>query len=765
MAASSSNAILNVGRLNAFRLNYVQPALKAVRDKAITITLDGVPLKVRYRSVVIKDVINDAPNTCTLLVDDATPPTVGKRLRVVLGVDPTYLLFVGPLQSARETYVGKPDVLEWHCEAIDDTQRSDWLRPFGAWENVSATTVAQQLIASFAPGFSAAGVQAGLAPVTLYLDGTERMGGALKLIAKLIGGYYYVEDYVLHLFVGSESGATPDPVDGRPHQLHADPSLTYASDDSQIRTRVYGKGHGEPTLTATLANESRLPIANAVMFTAGGGKAISEWQRLAYTGTVIGGTGALVGPGVTPAAAPVVSVADGSGVDAGTHNYAYTWVTAAGQTAPSPIASVNLTGGVVPAPTFSVSQGIQLGGPPAGTNLNYVMYITDAAGGGFWSVPSVNLGIASNGHRPVLSFVTTADMRGRIVQFFRNDNNGQGWSPVPIQGGPVGSWTGSPFPPNQPVGYGQSWTDQMVNFTGGGANPGFPNNGALTGGRVVLSGMSPGPSGTIYRYLWRTAANASRLQFLYGYADNTTTTHTDSAADATLTGDAPTVDTSGLQMPAGQVLPGSATMPVSGTGWTVPGGGWAVVGNGDQVVRYSGVSGNQIAGIPATGPGAIVAAVNYQSTVTGAPMLTGVTGNATGIREGAPVNIWVQVDDAAAQAELAARVGGSGVIEHLISDERRGEASLNALATADLALYARPIVTVRYATFDPKSKSGRPVRVTLPALGIDQTLMIQDVTIDNVGPTVPRFTVTASSVRSSLEDVLRQLVGTLEEGF
>ena len=171
------NAILNRGRLNAFRLNSIDPALKAKRDAVLRVTLDGVPLRVRWQTLSIRDVINDAPNTCRLVVDAATPPTVGKRLRVTLGVDPSFLLFVGPLQAARQTYAGRAATLEkaWDCEAVDDTNRADWRRPFGAWEGVSASQMAADLVSQFAPGFTAAGVQAGLPPVTVYLAGSERM--------------------------------------------------------------------------------------------------------------------------------------------------------------------------------------------------------------------------------------------------------------------------------------------------------------------------------------------------------------------------------------------------------------------------------------------------------------------------------------------------------------------------------------------------------------------------------------------------------------
>jgi len=765
MAVLSNNAILNVGRLNAFRLNFIEPGLKKQRDTLLTITLDGVPLRVRRNSLTIRDVINDAPNTCTLTVDDATPPTVGKRLVVVLGVDPKYTLFTGRLQAANASYIGRPTVDEWHCEAIDDTARADWLRPFGAWEGVSATTVAQQLVATYAPGYTSVNVQAGLAPVTIFLDGSERMNGALRLIAKLIGGYFYWENFDLHLFVGDEPGiANPDPITGSKGQILDEPPISQTSDDSQIRTRCYGRGHSENTLTDVGAGETLLPIENAVMFPAGGGAAIIEYRKVTYSGTVIGGSGALVGPGVTPAAAPVLAVADGSGIDAGAHNYAYTWVTAAGETNPSPIASVNLTGGQVPAPTFSVSTGIQFGGPPAGTPLNYVMYITDAAGAGFNSLPSANLQIISTGYRPQLNFVTTADMRGRAVVFYRNDNKGTGWSPVPILGDPPGNnWT-HPFPPNQPAGYGQQWTDGLVSYGGGAPNPGEPNNGPLVSGRVNISGVSVGPTGVTGRKVYRTPANQSTLKLLALWSDNTTTTGQDNLADSTLGAVAPATDTSGLQMAAGQVLPGAASMPVSGTGWARAAGGWVIVGNGQQVIRYTGIAGNAITGIPATGPGAIIAAVNYNSTLTGAPMLLGLSAT-TAIRKGTAVAIWVQRDDPAAQAALAARVGGSGIVEHLIVDERRGEQSLLALCDADLAMYGRPIVTVRYVSFDPKTRSGRPVTIAIAQPPINQTLMIQDVTIDAFAPGPPHFTVTASSQRTSLEDLLRRMVGTLEEGF
>ena len=74
----------------------------------------------------------------------------------------------------------------------------------------------------------------------------------------------------------------------------------------------------------------------------------------------------------------------------------------------------------------------------------------------------------------------------------------------------------------------------------------------------------------------------------------------------------------------GQVPAGSVAMVVANVAPFESGGGWAVIGNGEQVIRYTAKSGNSLLGIPGAGVGAIIAGVAYNSTVTAAPMLTGV---------------------------------------------------------------------------------------------------------------------------------------------
>jgi hypothetical protein len=143
-------------------------------------------------------------------------------------------------------------------------------------------------------------------------------------------------------------------------------------------------------------------------------------------------------------------------------------------------------------------------------------------------------------------------------------------------------------------------------------------------------------------------------------------------------------------------------------------------------------------------------------------MLIGVTGLTRPMLKGSAVHIWIQRDDLLAQAEQAARTGGDGIVEFLIVDARRGVDSLAARCVADLELFSRPIVTVSYATRDLKTKSGKPITINLSSPAILTTLTIQDVTITEIDlkPGLPpRFSVRASSVRFSLEDTLRRLIG------
>ncbi len=950
---NGGDGVLTIGHLGVQEGGRIYPWTGLIDEVAIYETLPDARIAQHYLSAL-----------------GPTAPVLAQSLRISIGLDPPVLLFNGALNQVAVTYEGRPTQTVYHCAATDDTAQANRRRPFGQWTNVSATTVAQQLIAQFVPGFGSAFVQAGLPPVSVIFDGSEGMNRCLTQITNLIGGYWYFLDRQLHLFL-TEMTDPPDPIDDTPSRFLNEPPIAAATEMSQVRTRVYGRGHGENLLSAVSATETILPIADTTMFAASGGQANCLAQVLTYTGRDLGGDGSLVGPGAGPSVAPVLTLGAGAGLGSGVYQYAYTNVTAAGESLPGPLATISV--GLTPPPpaplvgaplsgsgpdpgshgyaiTFVTASGETTPGPTTaratdvttapttaptptvqnGASLDIgiheyavtfvtatgettpspvsspvttqqgvpdptavlTSYLSGATGGplsagdyswtytfvtavgetaaaplrtvagihaGEYAWPSVPVGPAgtiarryyrttANGSSLRLVFAiadnvtvnvpdTTPDSGLSTIvaplvnttylaiialaaipigpplvttrKLYRRFNGTGAYKLVAILAnntattytdtnpnaslGPPAPTANTAslqqFPITLPIGGSlvtarkvyrtaaggatlqlaatiadnitTSWTDTVPDASLGAAAPG---TNTATANQVALSGIAVGASPTTARKVYRTAVSGAQLKLLATLADNVTLTYLDALGDGSLGANAPTGDTSGLTQPQGQVNAGSATLPTASAGPFRSSGGWVVIGS--QLIRYTGIAGNTLTGIPPSGIGALVTTVRYGDHILAAPVLTGVTvpGGLTA-SAGTLVTIWVQRDDAAAQAAMAARDGGDGIYEYLVQDERRAEASLVALCEAHLLAYKAPIATVTYATRDLKTKSGKPVAVDLRSPPIHGTLVIQDVTIDQIDLTpglAPRFTVTASSVRLSLDDLLRQLAGTLE---
>lgn len=746
-------AILGTMRLGNARLGYEPAVLAAARATRVRILINGViaTSRVRMKSVAIRDVINETPSTCDLTIDTSAP-SVAQSLRVQINSDTPRLLFNGVIQSTDQSYeAGRPANLVYPTKATDDLERLKRRRPFGTWANISATTIVQALVASFAPGFTTTNVQAGLPALSINLDGAEGFDGALKQIAGLIGGYYYIEDLDVHLFT-SESTDLPDPIDST-HRFSNTPSITITQDLSQLRTRVYGKGHGEPTPTDVLAGEAILPVASADMFNPLGGRAIALTQRLTYTGLqqIPTNGGSLVGPGASPSVAPSGTATPGSAIGVGDNNYAYTFITGAGESLASPAGTVT-TFAHMPAPATAPVYGGGIAGSQAAGFYGYAATFVDGTG------------------------ETTASP---VMVIYLNLLQGAFLTNVVI--GPSGTTSRKMYRTQVQATAGAAATAQLkfvhtiadnttttdndtANDAALGANVPTSNTAAAYRNTSV-AGIAVGPTGTTNRKLYRRRIGVNgdvfRLLDLGGLGDNTTTTYSDTTSDGTIAAHVspPSSDTSGLTQSSGQVLAGSTSIETASSWVFSTSGGWALVGS--QAIRYTGISGNTLTGIPTSGAGSLVSTVRYGEHIDPAPALTGVSGITVDIPSGTTVNLWVQRDDTLAQAAMAAIDGGDGIYEYYVSDERRGEPSLTALCDANLALYKSPIVTAKYATRDVKTKSGKPVTIT-NILGYTGTLTIQDVTIseiDLVPATAPKFMVTASSVRVSLEALLRQMLG------
>jgi hypothetical protein len=229
---------------------------------------------------------------------------------------------------------------------------------------------------------------------------------------------------------------------------------------------------------------------------------------------------------------------------------------------------------------------------------------------------------------------------------------------------------------------------------------------------------------------------------------------------------APVNDTSALPMPEGQVKPGDTAFPVSGPGAFSASGGWALV-PGEQAIRYTGVSGGQLTGIPASGVGAITAAFNFGGTITAAPAVTGVPASGAGALQysltadaNEALHLVAQADDPAAQLALAALIGGDGVIEDWVQDRTLSLASALARAAALLAQHGTAALELRYWTHDLNTRAGALFQVDLDApTNIHASFRIQSARISQLEiGAMPRFDVIASTTRFTLDDLFRRLV-------
>ena len=136
------------------------------------------------------------------------------------------------------------------------------------------------------------------------------------------------------------------------------------------------------------------------------------------------------------------------------------------------------------------------------------------------------------------------------------------------------------------------------------------------------------------------------------------------------------------------------------------------------------------------------------------------------IAKGDDVNVWIQVDDAAAQAAVSlvftSAAGGShsGIIEDVIQDRRLSGVECQARGLAHLAQRRDVQLRVSYRSRDVNSRSGRTVTINLPGLPytLSAQFTIQSVRVHDFTPSLlPLFDVEASSVRFSFEDLLRRI--------
>jgi hypothetical protein len=526
-----------------------------------------------------------------------------------------------------------------------------------------------------------------------------------------------------------------------------DQHVSSLSDISQVRTRVFVKGAGSTLVHDEPANKTTLELQDTSMFSANGGKAIVGPWVITYTGKIdsLVGDGADAGGATSsnaPAAPSAVIATDVAGqIVSGRVKqpcfYKYTNVVviaATGQRTESELSNPSNTVAVYPYQVTNVGDGSAgLLTPTTGGQLDpgaYTYHVSavtadgEAYSGGGFSIGTVTI-TAPNNAVQIDFKAAFVPSDPRITQFhvWRTSHKYTGVGGTPL------FLLLTTVAPNGPSLYlDQQSDDTLSTFAAVDAN-GLQFNGYNTTGAQTVLNVPVGPTGTVARNIYR-----AKLGLFTGILD-----------------DYVQIGTINNNLPSSGVVTSGDVLVIADGIRTV------FIDNVDSGYPLFTGDSSGAAASGATGAGAAAQPPPLHH------ILVGVSGLRQAVTAGTPVNIWVQRDDETAQIALAQLEGGDGIHEYLVTDTTLiTDAMCVARGDAELALFSRPIQTVRFSTRDTAVAPGKMITFNLAHPPIAATLLIQSVTVDWVRRTpqdrtfAPRRNVIASSVRFSLTDLLRK---------
>lgn len=342
--------------------------------------IGGVLWLIEYDTLEVEDLLNEEPNQCTF--QTRTPPTEGQAIAIVRG--PSRIMeFAGHVLTVNMS------VQELHANRLYDVTCQDYTWKFNRrlvtkrWTNVSATTIAQEILSGFTSGFTGTNIVAVLPTVAEFECVLETPSSAFGRLAAEIGGNYYID------YGNFDTGALPDvhffitetmdaPTDFTATYPGAD--LTYSKDIAQIRTRVTGIGGGSSTLEDSAVAANSVPLQDATMFESAGGQFLSGPNIGTYTSKHNGGiassvAGNISSPGGSAPTAALTPNVVGNLV--GPKQYKIAFGASQGETIPG-AASNSVTGVAFLPPTgASVAATSSVVGKLIGIYLYVLTYVTN----------------------------------------------------------------------------------------------------------------------------------------------------------------------------------------------------------------------------------------------------------------------------------------------------------------------------------------------------------------------------------------------------
>jgi hypothetical protein len=787
-------ARLGFARLQAFRLNVYESIVISRIDGVL---LGGHPTGLRIEGASIEHVLNDQPDTASFRASAGVHPVAGQTIEVYDAGRPDlgHQLFGGRVIESTVLYESQKHHVAFDIRCIDPTWLMNRRRVLATYANQSASAIVLDLVSRFCRGVTTRHVAPGLPTLDAVTFTNELLPQCLTTICERIGGSWYL-DYQsdLHVFL-TESETAGSITDASPRTSR---NHTLSEDLSQVVTRVIGRGGGVGASIDHAAGAVELLIDEGdepqSWYSATGGTVEVNTQLLTYAGVRgLGATGALVGTGNAPSAAPRPTPAAGNTHTVGaTYGYAVTFTTAAGESLPGPVRAITIQTINPVAPPAVAARGRPPGSYPPGlispgaTHIAFAVQIQYRAGafgplgagtawlpwdGNDWEVYVGPRSYYTHSDGSSAFYYPTLEPGGpaaptAYVLVYRMDNAGPA----------ANQWqytTGDSF-------YSGGWIYQCAcGYSSGGTLVFSPSGYGTVDLYDVPISKAPVVTG---RKIYRTTANGSALKLLATIANNTADQYADRSADAALGAAPPASDSSGIK-DEGQVNIGATSLPVSSTtpfaadmiGGVTP-GGWVRLGG--MIVRYTGIGSGALTGVPASGVGSITAVIRYGAQVLVQPRLVGIPASGSGallapIRKGDTVTIRIVIDDPTAISQMANRLTPTGqnpiyedgVVEEVLSDSRFGLVELTAQCTAHLTDRKSPAKTLTFESRDPSLQVGRLITIDISQPPISGTFRIQRIGFSEIAvaggraSALPLKRIEATSKLFTFANLLRQLRG------
>lgn len=168
----------------------------------------------------------------------------------------------------------------------------DWQRLFDRrlvttyYENQSASEIVASIVDTYTSGFTHLAVEQGLPTIDFLPSALDRPSEALRRIANIIGGGFYIDHHKdVHFFGSSGETGTrrPTPPLTLVNSLPSLKSFTHEKDASQVRTRVLAETKGAQTVNDVAAGQTSIPVETAEVFAPTTGTAlVEEYGTITY---------------------------------------------------------------------------------------------------------------------------------------------------------------------------------------------------------------------------------------------------------------------------------------------------------------------------------------------------------------------------------------------------------------------------------------------------------------------------------------------------